>query len=195
MFERTLPVGAAVKRKLNCRVIYDAHEIYEDVAQENQQAKLYARSIHIQYLLFADAFVTINQSIANWYEKNYPLLPSPTIIKNAAEKAPPFQYDGRLHRAAGLTNDARILLYQGGFATKRGLDLIVSAAEFLPSDWALVMMGWGIYEGHLRDLANKVADRTEMLGQKRSVHFLPANYRSLPNVCAHIFSRTLTQIH
>lgn len=169
----TLPVGAAVKKQLSCQVVYDAHEIYEEVAQQNAVTARRYRKLHLQYLRVTDAFITINESIASWYQEHYPDIPTPTIVMNAAVKAPPFTYDGRLHKAAGLADNVRILLYQGGFAPKRGLDYIVSTAEFLPSDWTLVMMGWGSYEAHLCDLAERVSERTAKQGRKSPVCFVP----------------------
>ena len=170
----TLPVGAAVRKRLSCRLVYDAYEIYEDLAQHNPGIARYYRSLHLGCLPIMNAFITINENIAGWYQERYPNIPKPTIVMNAAVKAPSFAYDGRLHKAAGLTDDARILLYQGGFATKRGLECLVSAAEFLPSDWTLVMMGWGRLEARLRDLAEGITERTARQGRKSPVCFVPA---------------------
>src|SRR5690606_10664221 len=111
-------------------------------------------------------------SIAAWYAEKYPKLAPAVVVMNATEKAPPFDYDGRLHRAAGLPDGARILLYQGGYASKRGLDYLVRSAEHLPADWTLVMMGWGTLEAHRRGVAAEIEVRT--LGQRSPpVRFVP----------------------
>lgn len=167
----TLGIGALAKRRLRCKVTYDAHEIYEEVAQGNETTRRRHRRIHRRYLRYVDRFVTINDSIADWYARNYPKLPKAVVVMNAAEKAPPFNYDGRLHRAAELDQGAKILLYQGGYAAKRGLDYLVRAAEFLPADWTLVMMGWGNQEAALRQLASEVTART--MHRPAPVRFVP----------------------
>lgn len=151
----TLPIGAAVKRRLDCSLVYDAHEIYEMVAQGADKAARTYRYLHRKYLPLTDGFITINDSIAHYYKSTYPSLAAPTIIRNATLPAEPITYDGRLHRAAGVPLEQKILLYQGGFATKRGLEELVRAAVFLPSTWTLVMMGWGSHESALRRIATE----------------------------------------
>lgn len=155
----TLPVGARVKQRLGCQIVYDAHEIYEDLAQGNEATARRYRYLHRKHLHIVDRFITINQSIAGWYAQNYPSLPPATILMNATPIGPSFKYDGRMHKVAGLPVDAKILLYQGGYATKRGLDYIVRAAEFFPEDWTLVMMGWGRLEPHLHAIADDIISR------------------------------------
>lgn len=169
----TLPAGAAMKRLTGCRVIYDAHEIYEEVAQSDPEACRRYRAMHRKYLPAIDGFVTINESIAGWYVENYPQIPEPVVVMNATVRAPRFDYDGRLHKAAELPAGQKILIYQGGYASKRGLEYLVRSAAFLSSEWTLVMMGWGRLEPALRSIAEEI-DSTE--AGKRSVpavRFLP----------------------
>jgi glycosyltransferase involved in cell wall biosynthesis len=105
-----------------------------------------------------DAFLTVNQSIADHLNRKYRHLPPAVIVKNAAMQPNRRQptYDGRLHEAAGLEPSRKILLYQGGFTLHRGLDALVRAAPLLPEGWRLVMMGWGQFEHELRAKAHAV---------------------------------------
>jgi len=169
----TLPVGAAIKPLTGCRVIYDAHEIYEEIAQSNPAASRRYRDIHGKYLNCVDGFVTINDSIAGWYKQNYPAIPVPVVVMNATVRAPRFKYDGRLHEAAGLPEDHKILLYQGGYATKRGLEYLVRSAAFLPPEWTLVMMGWGRLEPMLHSIGDEI--NADLVGKRKNpaVRFLP----------------------
>jgi glycosyltransferase involved in cell wall biosynthesis len=155
----TLPVGALAKLLMGRKVVYDAHEIYEEVAQGNEHTASKYRRMHRRYLFAADRFITINDSIARWYAEHYPKLASAVVVMNATANSEPFEYDGRLHRAAGLSPDAKIVLYQGGYATKRGLHSLVQSAAHLPKGWTLVMMGWGRIEEELRAMADSLARR------------------------------------
>lgn len=168
----TLPAGAAMKKLTGCRAIYDAHEIYEELAQSREEASHRYRDMHRRFLPLMDGFVTINDSIANWYKENYPRIPEPVVVMNATIRTPDFDYDGRLHRAAGLPRDARILLYQGGFARKRGLEYLLESAAFLPANWTLVMMGWGRIEPELRAIAEQ-ANAAAVKRKRPAVRFLP----------------------
>lgn len=165
-----LSVGALVKKRIRCPVVYDAHEIYEEVAQGSEATARRYRQLHRQHTCIVDRFITINDSIAEWYAEHYPALPPATVIKNATKLVPPVAYDGRMHRAADLRKGAKVLLYQGGYATKRGLENLVRSAEFLPADWTLVMMGWGRLEDHLRGLAAEIEARAD---RDAPVRFIP----------------------
>ena len=171
----TLPIGVLAKWLINCKLVYDAHEIYEEVPQVLQDKnKLRSfRRIHFFCQKYIDKFITINPSIADWYKKKYPCLPEPTVIMNATSLSNLFEYDGRLHEAAGLASDVNILLYQGGFSMHRGLDYLLKSAEYLPSNWVLVMMGWGSYEGHLKALADEINNRTLASGRTEIIKFVP----------------------
>lgn len=169
----TLPIGRYLKRRLGCLLVYDAHEIYEEVAQQKGDMRDVYRRVQQRHTPAVDGFVTINDSIARFYAEHYPALPRPVVVKNAAVAVGPLEYDGRLHAAAGLPRDQRILLYQGGFARRRGLEVLVAAAAHLPAGWTLVMMGWGTLEEELRDHARWT--EAQRRGDRRSpaVCFVP----------------------
>lgn len=172
----TLPIGLLVKFLMPCTLIYDAHEIYEEVPQvllENgHRLKSYKRT-HSFAQRFIDKFITINSSVAEWYAQKYPKLPAATVVMNATIISPFFEYDGRLHQAAGLARDVNVLLYQGGFSLHRGLHNLIKSAEYLPSNWVLVMMGWGGYEGELKSLAYEINQKALASGRSEVVKFIP----------------------
>ncbi len=169
---RSLPAGTMLKQATGCLLVYDAHEIYEELAQASPAAVDEFRRIHVEHLPLADGFVTINESIAGWYAEHYPALPPATTVMNATVRAAPFAYDGRLHTAAGLPAGAKILLYQGGYAEKRGLEALVASAGHIPGDWTLVMMGFGGLESRLRQLAADVNAATAGV-RPAPVRFVP----------------------
>lgn len=148
-----LPVAALVKRALGVPVIYDAHEIYAEAAVRRRGVVDYYILLHRQYLPIVDRFITVNQSIAEYYRQVHPKLSPAVVIRNAATRMSAWVYDGRLHEAAGLPRSEKILLYQGGFSALRGLQELVRSASCLPAGWTLVMMGWGPLEGELRAVA------------------------------------------
>ena len=169
----TLPIGAALKLTTRGLLIYDAHEIYEEVAQSSpQRAKIY-RMIHRLCQHRVDGFVTINRSIAQWYVEHYPHLPPAVVVKNATVMAGPIDYDGRLHQAAGLPPERKILLYQGGFSKKRGLEYLVAATRHLSDEWTLVMMGWGTLEGELRGVSEQINNERSAQGRLQAIVFIP----------------------
>jgi glycosyltransferase involved in cell wall biosynthesis len=169
----TLPIGVYLKVRTGCRLVYDAHEIYEEVAQADATDRGRCRGLHTRLGRFVDRFITINDSIADWYAKSYPRLPKAVVIMNAARPTELPPYDERLHNSADLPQDARILLYQGGYSTHRGLEVLVESAMFLPERWFLVMMGWGKREEELRGIAERVNAETMARRAEAVVRFIP----------------------
>ncbi len=148
-----LPVAAKYAKASGAKLVFDAHEIYDHLAQAGDDMSELNGKLLNKYSGDVDLFITINDSIARYYFNTYPRLPRAVIIKNATKRAEMFVYDGRLHEAAGLSRDTRILIYQGGFAPKRGLIQLLKSAEYLNPEWSLVFMGWGKLEAELRRVA------------------------------------------
>jgi glycosyltransferase involved in cell wall biosynthesis len=138
-----LIAGGRIKsQKPDTLLIWDAHEIYEDMANGSDNEKLLVQSIIRSNQHLVDRFITINESIATFYRRNYSLPPA-SIVMNATRYNGEVDYDGRLHRAAGLNLDQKILIFQGGLAPYRGISTLLEAARDLPDGWSIVMMGWG----------------------------------------------------
>ncbi len=151
----TVPVGLEIKKKTGARVIYDSHEIFTRLASSTPLWGWWYSRLEKRISTEVDGFITINTSIAAYLRERYPALPQTVLIRNATrpiEGGLP-EYDGRLHKAAGLGLDTKILLYQGGYAEHRGLYTLVDAAGYLPDGWVIVFMGWGKIEDKLRERA------------------------------------------
>lgn len=172
----TLPAAVALKKKLGCKVIYEAHEIYDDLASSTMQRLKLHRKIHRRCLPAVDGFITVNEDIGDYYKASYPSLPTPIILPNSVY---PKQvvYDGRLHEAADLPADAKIILYQGGFSPNRGLSFLLEAAFSLPEGWTVVFMGGGPLEGPLRKRAEKLQNQLYETAKTKFFHALPDGTR------------------
>lgn len=176
----TLLAATMVKRIAGVPVIYDSHELYLE-RNIGKGARWRGRMFWglIEWFCSAcgvDAFITVNQSIADHLNQRYPRLPPGVIVKNATPpQHEPIEYDGRLHAAAKLDGRFKILLYQGGFAPNRGLEALVRAGTLLPPEWRVVLMGWGALEDQLRSLAR----RLDFAGDRISF-VAAAPFRELP---------------
>ena len=103
-----------IKERYSCKVVWDAHEIYDDLAYAEKARHKVNRSLIQENMQFVDMFITINNSFVEYYRQNYQSLPRATVLMNASKPTPLLSDDGRLRRAAGLANGQKILLYQGG---------------------------------------------------------------------------------
>ena len=166
-----LPLAATYAAKTGVKLIFDAHEIYDHLAQsEDDMAELNSLLLS-KYAGAVNRFITINDSIARYYRNNYPSLPPAVVVKNAAKPAEPVDYDGRLHDVAELPRDRRIVIYQGGYAAKRGLIQLLMSAEYLNPEWTLVYMGWGRLEDELLRVADALKLKNPALSEK--IRFVP----------------------
>jgi glycosyltransferase involved in cell wall biosynthesis len=166
-----LPVAAKFARATGAKLVFDAHEMYDHLAQSEDELSELNGKILRKYAPDVDTFITINDSIARYYASSYPAFPRALIIKNATRYAEDFEYDGRLHAAAGLPPETRILIYQGGYAPKRGLISLLLSAEYLDPSWSLVFMGWGKLEEELRRVADSLKMKEPELDAR--IRFVP----------------------
>lgn len=156
----SLPGCVAAKRALKVPLVYDAHEFYDETEGLNAEvANSFYRKVHSRYIGEVDHFITVSQTIAEMYREKYSqLTQSVTILPNSIVHRQIPAYDGRLHRTARLPETKKILLYQGGISTPRMVHEVVKAAQFLPNDWSVVVMGTGAEKDEIAKLAEKIND-------------------------------------
>lgn len=146
-----LTAAGHYKEAFDCAIVWDAHEIYEDLAGlEDVRRQVNPRIIR-DNVAHVDGFITLNPSIAQFYAENYSNLPPAVLLPNAVERVAQMQYDGRLHHAAGLALEQRILLFQGGFSPHRGIRALLETSRLLDEKWSLVFMGWGKLEQEIQE--------------------------------------------
>jgi glycosyltransferase involved in cell wall biosynthesis len=120
---------ARLKRKLH---VHDAHELFEESIEIVKRPKIRAfwEWVGNRFVPMADHHYTVNQSLANFFEKKYKrpfqvILNAPTgatTIKNSSEKP-------------------SIVLYQGMLNEGRGLELLVEVTRILPIELWIVGEG------------------------------------------------------
>jgi glycosyltransferase involved in cell wall biosynthesis len=165
-----LDAGARIKKELGGTLIWDAHEIYEDLANPDPVSSANARQIIQEAAPLVDHFITINEGLAAHYRRHHPDLPKAIIIMNATVRAQLPQDDGRLRRALGADPRQKIMLFQGGLSMHRGLPKLVRAATDFPAGWILALMG----EGHLEDELRALAKDVNVAAGEQRVHFIPS---------------------
>ncbi len=174
----TLGIGAAVKARTGAALIYDAHEIYEQMARRSPRAAERYRAILARHAAAIDGFITTNNDYAAWYAEAYPDLPRAVTIPGAEDPLRAAAYDGRLHRAAGLPPDRRILLYHGVLLAERNLETLVRAGLLLPPGWTLVVMGPGDLRCRLEAIARAGTPARDGAEEGGRVRFLPPMARA-----------------
>lgn len=145
------------------KIMWDAHEFYPGQVESNESRDEKVRAI-AEVADSIDGFVAVNAHIAKTYQETIPGLPPATIVHNAADWWGAVDYDGRLHRAAGIALENSILLYHGYLHPNRGVDYLLEIADHLPENWTTVFMG----EGRLKENVERAIEV-----QKESTESVP----------------------
>lgn len=141
-----LPVGLLVKLFCNDRkVVYDCHEYETEINGLRGVEKKAKKWLERTLIRYADAVITVSDSIANEYARLYQI-PKPRLVLNC----PPYKEQSKhnlFRENLGIRADQTIFLYQGGLSKGRGIELLLEAFSGLDSDKnVLVCMGYGPLE-------------------------------------------------
>lgn len=151
------------------KIFWDAHEFFPELFEDDSNPSKMAQGIESVFASI-DGFVTVNELIADLYQQHGPGLPPATIVQNAADWLGIVENDGRLHRAAGIGSEQRVLLYHGYLHKNRGIHYLLEMAYHLPENWTVVFMG----EGELEDDIVRGVESANLKGNSQpSVALLP----------------------
>ena len=161
------PAALALVQRLDlfsvAPVIYDAHELYEDMAGGRAEDADGVARIHGESMARAARVIVVSDNISKYYAQRYGV-EAPLVIANATPRLALSSYDGRLHAAAGFGVGGKVLLYHGGMTEGRGLFDLLDAIALAPEEWRLVMMGDGPLRDSLRRHASaRAGDRVAFI--------------------------------
>lgn len=175
-----LHVAYTASRRLGAKLVYDAHELFPEMGNRWVRLKRGSwRRLEKKLLPQADLAITVNELIAEEMSKRYNV-PPPLVVLNCPDPPPGFDVGARYNRIReqlSLPTESKIVLYQGWMSEGRGLENLVRSARLLVEGAVVVFMGYGEYEGALREMAGAEPDGR--------IHFIPAvPQRDLLAYCA-----------
>lgn len=161
-FEMLLMGAIAKFTRPRLRLVYDSHEYQAERYGRSGIEKRFVQVVEKRIIKKADHFITVSKGIAEEYKRLYGIK-NPVIIYNSPHYVP-IEKKNILRSKLGIPDDAKLFLYQGGFAVSRGMELLLETFEKMNDPKLhLVMMGSGTYQ----TLIEEVAARSEV------VHFHP----------------------
>lgn len=152
-----LPLGILIKllgRKV--KVVYDCHEYETEINGLKGLEKIAKRWLERWLIRYADAVLTVSDSIAREYSRLY-AMPKPHLILNCPSYVD--QVKQNLFRERfGIRSDQLIFLYQGGLSKGRGIEILLNAFAKRQNDrCVLVCMGYGPLEPEVKMFAKHSA--------------------------------------
>lgn len=163
----TLSTALKAAKKINAKVLYDAHELWVEQNPEwSNWFKWMAFRFEQRLIKRANMVVTVNSSIGRELEKRYNI-GQPIVVYNC-----PFYFNTRsyqdrnlLKKSIGLNSTQLVVLYQGRYEKGRGLEELVESGLYLSGRVIIILRGYGSIEGELRDKIDKLhlKDRIKFL--------------------------------
>jgi len=154
-----------ISRLKGAKLVYDTHEIFTEVPElaGNPKKKKAWKALESHFFPKLKHVFTVNDSIADWYEKEYGI--RPRVVRNV----PPLKKaeTNLLTRAGlGLPEDKKIILLQGaGINIQRGAEEAVLAMRHVP-DGLLLIIG----SGDVLPLLKKMVQKEKL---EEKVRFIP----------------------
>lgn len=144
----SLPAGLILKKLLNCKLIYDAHEL--EAYRQGSNLFLCKLTLIMESLAWPniDYFITVSNSIENFYLKNFGEKKS-TVILNSPEINIPIWNKQNIkknyfHNKYSISYENKIFIYVGWFVEGRGIKELIECfrkISHLPVD--LIFIGYG----------------------------------------------------
>jgi glycosyltransferase involved in cell wall biosynthesis len=172
----TIGVGARAALRARAagrrvRLVYDAHEYVPGIKRESHPWWLPAQVAHErEYIHDADAVVTVSDVLADMLQETHSLPERPTVVLNAPQVGESSLADGapRLRDLCGIGEETPLLVYSGGMAPQRGVQIMVEALPRLLD--AHVAFVTATPESRF---VVELMGRAEDLGVRDRVHLLP----------------------
>lgn len=158
-----LPLGVLLRVLTGGRLVYDAHELETEAAGLSGIRKSLAKLVERICIRFADLVVVVSPGIEAWYRSRYRLNNIVTVLNTPAHAT--VEKTDTLRTALAIPPSNKILLYQGGLSSGRGIERLLDAASCISQrGYALVFLGYGDLQSRIQEAARRVG----------SVYFHPA---------------------
>ena len=161
----TLYSSFKLSKKLNAKLIYDSHEIYIETLNqffpENNRIfkriifkillkfmKIHGLKIEKKCINKVQTFVTVNESLQNYFIKKYKLKNCISIM-NYPESTFANKQAIDFRKKYNWSKSDIILIYQGTINKGRGLDILIESLKITPSNYKLVIIGDGTIKENL----------------------------------------------
>lgn len=145
-----LPLGYLLKLIYGAKLIYDTHELETETNGSRGFRKKLGKWVERLLIKKADHVFVVSENIADWYRDTYKIT-RPTVVLNAPREQQVEKND-YFRETFGLRKDQVIVLYQGGLAAGRGVDLLLEIFKKRTDDKVvIVFMGYGNLEKDIQE--------------------------------------------
>jgi len=159
-----LPFGLVAKWLCGkkTRLIYAPHELESEKTGLSNWVKKAFKIIEKGCLPFVHHTIVVCEPIADWYKATYQI-ESISVVRNIPKIAAAPVIPVPLKALFGIPPESTLFIYQGILAEARGTKLLLEVFSSAPADKHLVMMGFGVLQAAVEQMAHV----------HPNIHFLP----------------------
>ncbi|MEV0717606.1 glycosyltransferase family 4 protein [Asanoa sp. NPDC050611] len=172
---RMIGVGARAKARAaaagrQVKLVWDAHEFLPGIRPRANNARWLpaTRAHEREYAPYADAVITVSETLADLLIAEHGLTDRPAIVLNAPAADSGSADAPDLRVSCGIGADVPLLVYSGAAGVQRGLDIMVEALPRLPEAHVAFVVS-APPNNYVRDLVARAA----ALGVGDRLHVLP----------------------
>jgi glycosyltransferase involved in cell wall biosynthesis len=156
------------------RVVWDAREYLPGMSPWSFHPRWKPAHVALEreFAPYADAVVTVSEPLADMLAADFSLTEPPAIVLNAPVVLDPPRTCARdLRQDCGIDSDTPLVVYSGGAAPQRGLEVMIDALPQLPGvHTAFVVLPPGT--DRLGEYVAGLVERAQAAGVDDRVHFL-----------------------
>ncbi len=166
MWAGSLPALVRQQSRLGGRTVYDSRDVYMHSRGFERMGPFKAPFAWLErrWARRVDSVLTVNDAYADLLARRFDIDRPPVVRNTPWRYQRPSPPPDLIRQALGLSPETRVVLYQGGLLSDRGIEQGVEAIGAVPGT-VLAIMGFGSSEPALRALAASVAhgDRVRFL--------------------------------
>lgn len=148
------------KRKLSCKLVFDAHEIYVENYTSEGYTPIKKLMFYIERFLVhrVDLMICVSHAAAEYYSRTYHIR-KPLVITNCSLRKEIIESN------EFVKHDGFEILNHGQFYPGRGYEIMVEACALLEKipDVRLAIRGFGRLENHLREMVSRLANSNQFI--------------------------------
>ena len=156
-----LPASVIGKILFKSNLVYDAHELESECQEMPKFLKKFAKYVERIAWNYIDFFITVSESIQQWYLKNYGhknsilILNSPELMSTNSEKISTKNFN--LRSIFNLKPEDLVYIYSGLLTQGRGIEIMLESFSKTDTNSVLVFLG----DGPLIDMIKSYNEQNE----------------------------------
>jgi glycosyltransferase involved in cell wall biosynthesis len=146
-----LPIGVLFKLFFRAALVYDTHELETETSEAIGIKRVLYKLVEKSFIRFADAVITVNGSIMDWYKNEYGLRNVAAVRNIPYQRQEEEISKSNILKTRFCINDDEILfIFQGALGIGRGIDILLDTFSKVDSKKHILFMGFGEWEARIK---------------------------------------------